>query len=131
MEEKDEILEEENFFDQTAYDQFTQKYGIEHLSNYYTNNDLHKEDVVISKDKRITSEIMTHAEYTRVISERAKQIENGSPIFIKLTTEHDPVKIAEKEVEQKKCPLSVVRYITKNIKEEWEVNEMVVPFGIN
>jgi DNA-directed RNA polymerase I, II, and III subunit RPABC2 len=74
---------------------------------------------------------MSYAEYARVISERAKQIENGSPIFIESKNEHSPINIAEKEVRQKKCPLKVVRYLTKNIKEEWSVNEMIIPFGIN
>lgn len=129
----DELDEEdEEFFDQNSYDSFTKKYDIELLSSsYYENNDLHKLDVVVPKDKRITSEIMTHAEYTRVVSERAKQIENNAPIFIILKNEHDPIKIAEAEIRQKKCPLKIVRYLTKNIKEEWKVNDMIIPFGIN
>jgi DNA-directed RNA polymerase I, II, and III subunit RPABC2 len=92
---------------------------------------LHKEDVVIAPEKRTTSEIMSQAEYARVVSERAKQIENGSPIFISLKNDHNPIKIAEKEIKQKKCPLKITRYLTKNIKEEWLVNEMVIPFGAN
>jgi DNA-directed RNA polymerase subunit K/omega len=123
---------EEEFFNQNSYDSFTYRNKIEILSsNHYTNNDLHKEDAVVPKGHRITSEIMTHAEYTRVVSERAKQIENGSPIFIILKNEHDPIKISEKEIRQKRCPLKIMRYLTKNIKEEWSVNEMIIPFGIN
>jgi len=134
QDEEDNELDEEDddFFNQNSYDTFTTKYGIQKLShNYYTNNDIHKEDVVVPIEDRITSEIMTHAEYTRVISERAKQIENGSNIFITLKNEHDPIKIAEKEIKQKRCPLKIIRYLTKNIKEEWSVNEMIIPFGIN
>ncbi len=131
-EEDAEEVAEEEYFNQSSYDTFTKKYGIEQLSsNYYTNNDLHKEDKVVPPEERITSEIMTHAEYTRVVGERAKQIENGSTIFIVLKNDHDPIRIAEKEIKQKKCPLKITRYLTQNIKEEWNVNEMVIPFGIN
>ncbi len=131
IEEEEEELEEE-FFAQNAYDAFTQQYDIAPLSsNYYVNNDLHKEDVIVAREHRKTSEIMTFAEYSRIVSERARQIENGSPIFITIENEHDPVKIAEKEIKQKKCPLNISRYLTKNIKEEWSANEMIIPFGIN
>ncbi len=123
---------DEEFFNQDSYESFAKKNDIEKISSsYHINNDLHKVDVIISKDLRRTSEIMSYAEFARVISERAKQIENGSPIFIKLMNKHNPIDIAEEEVRQKKCPLKVVRYLTKNIKEEWSVNEMIIPFGIN
>lgn len=132
LDDAEEIDEEEEFFNQNSFDSFTRKNNIDILSpNFYVNNDLHKKDIVIPKEKRITSEIMTYAEYTRAVSERAKQIENGSPIFIVLKNEHDPIKITEKEIRQKKCPLKVIRYLTKNIKEEWSINEMIIPFGIN
>ncbi len=132
----EDISEEENgeeeFFNQSSYESFAKKNEIEQISsNYYINNDLHKVDKIVPKDMRRTSEIMTYAEYTRVVSERAKQIENGSPIFVELKNEHKPSNIAEKEILQKKCPLKIIRYLTKNIKEEWSVNEMIIPFGIN
>ncbi len=129
---EEEVSDQEvDFFDRDSYDAFTSKYGIELLSNYYVNDDIHKEDAIVANEQRITSEIMTQAEYTRVVSERAKQIENGSPIFIQLRNEHDPITIAEREIRQKKCPLKIMRYLSKNIREEWEVNEMIIPFGIN
>lgn len=123
---------EEEFFNRDSYMSFAKKYDIEKISSdYYVNNDLHKVDVIVPKDLRRTSEIMSYAEYARVIAERAKQIENGSPMFIESKNEHSPINIAEKEVRQKMCPLKIIRYLTKNIKEEWSVNEMIIPFGIN
>ena len=127
-EEPVDEYEEELFFNQDSYKLFTKKHGIELLSSdIVTSNDLHKEVIIMPKEKRITSEIMTLAEYTRVISERAKQIDGGSIIFIDVN-ETDPIKIAELEIIQKKSPMLIIRHITKNIIEIWPVREMIVPF---
>ncbi len=128
-EDEEMEYEEEQFFNEDSYKNFIKKYDIELLNHeLYTDNDIHKKDIVVPNDKRITSEIMTMAEYTRVISERAKQIYDGSPIFTSVDNEFNPIRIAEKEVHEKKCPLKISRYITRNIKEEFAVNEMVPPF---
>lgn len=127
--DNDDEFKEEEFFNQSSYYNFITKNRIEPLSDSFTtNNQLHHEIIVVPKEYRLTSEIMTLAEYTRVKSERAKQIENGSPIFITLKNEHDPIVIAEKEIRQKNSPMMISRFLTKNIKEEWEVNEMIIPF---
>jgi DNA-directed RNA polymerase I, II, and III subunit RPABC2 len=124
--------DEGEFFNDDSYNAFTKRNGIELLSETnYTNNDLHKIEITTPNDRRITSEIMTLAEYTRVISERAKQIENGSMIFVDLEGLSNPIKIAEMEILQKKSPIKVIRYITSHIKEIYSVNEMVVPFSAN
>lgn len=121
--------DEEEFFNKDSYDKFTQDNGIELLdTGNYLSNSLHKEDIVTPNEYRRTSEIMMSFEYARVISERAKEIENGSPIFIQLTNEFDPIEIAEKEIRQKKCPLKIIRYLKPHIKEEWDVNDMIPPF---
>lgn len=81
---------------------------------------------IVPDDERITSEIMTLAEYTRVLSERAQQISDGSPIFVDIGDESDPIKIAEMEIKQRRCPIEIRRHITKDIVEVWKVNEMIV-----
>lgn len=138
-----DLIENENLIDNAEYSEelnafsnskfstraSTIKYDIGILDDeYYINNDLHKHDIIVPNDKRMMSEIMTSFEYTRVISERAKMIENGSPIFCKYGNESSPIKIAEMEVMQKKCPIKIQRPLTKNIYEIWRVNEMIVPF---
>jgi DNA-directed RNA polymerase I, II, and III subunit RPABC2 len=124
--------DEGEFFNDDSYNAFTKKNGIELLSETnYTNNDVHKIEITTPNDRRITSEIMTLSEYTRVISERAKQIENGSMIFVDLKGESNPIKLAEIEILQKKCPIKIIRYITPHIKEIYSVNEMIVPFSAN
>ena len=42
--------------------------------------------------------------------------------------ESNPIKMAEMEIRMKKCPLSIVRYISSNIAEVWEVNELNIPY---
>ena len=122
--------DEEEFFNKDSYLNFIKKNNIEILADdAYINNDLHKIDIIVPNDRRITSEIMTLAEHTRVISERAKQIENGSPIFISdIGNESNPIKIAEMEILKKQSPMLITRYLNKNIKEIYSVNEMVIPF---
>jgi DNA-directed RNA polymerase I, II, and III subunit RPABC2 len=99
--------------------------------NNFVDNNLHKIDIITPKAFRLTSEILTVAEYTRVISERAAHITNGSKIFADIGLESDPISIAKLELKQKKSPMMVRRYTARNICELWEVNEMIVPFGCN
>jgi DNA-directed RNA polymerase I, II, and III subunit RPABC2 len=127
--EIEDEYEEETFFNSTSYDNFIKKNGIEFLDDKnFVNTNTHKEDIIVPKDMRITSEIMTMAEFTRIVSERAKQIENGGPIFCPINNETDPIKIAELEIAMKQCPMVITRYLTHNIAERWSVNEMVTPF---
>jgi DNA-directed RNA polymerase subunit K/omega len=90
---------EEQFFNKNSYKSFAEKHDLKIFDDEnYINTDLHKELIVMPDDKRITSEIMSLAEYTRVISERASQIENGAPIFVDVKNETNPIKIAEMEI---------------------------------
>lgn len=121
--------EEEKFFTNVSYDAFTKKNNIEILGEeMYINNNQHRVDIVVPDDMRITSEIMTVFEMTRVTSERAKQIEEGSQIFCDVGTETNLIKIAEMEIEKKCCPMKIERFLTKNIKEVWRVSELIAPF---
>jgi DNA-directed RNA polymerase subunit K/omega len=126
--EYDSDNNDETFFNKDSYKAFIKKNNIQILDdNNYINNDLHKINIVTPNNYRQTSEIMTLAEYTRVISERASQIQNGSVIFIDIGNETDLIKIAKLEISLKKSPMKITRSITTNIVEIWEVNEMIVP----
>ena len=87
--------------------------------------EVHRELIIVPSQYRKTSEYMSIYEYTEVISNRAKQIENGSMIFVDIGNESDPIKMAELELRLKKCPLLIRRLITSNIAEIWDVNEMI------
>jgi DNA-directed RNA polymerase I, II, and III subunit RPABC2 len=91
-------------------------------------NEIHQEIIIIPNEHRKTSEIITKFEFTDVTSNRAKQIENGSKIFVDIGSEDNPIKMAELEIKMKQCPLSVRRFISTNIAEIWSVNEMIVQY---
>jgi DNA-directed RNA polymerase subunit K/omega len=79
-------------------------------------------------DDRVLSPKMSLFDLVSVIGNRINQLEGGLPAFIE--GDYDPEVLAIKEIEQKKCPLSILRAAgEKNgikIVEMWEVNEMVV-----
>lgn len=90
--------------------------------------DQQRELVVVPKDKRRTSHIMTQAEYTAVLSVRAMHLQSGATPFVDPEDEHDHVKIAEKEILQNRCPMSISRMHSNGFMVEiWDVNEMVLP----
>ena len=129
IEEVEDNYEEEEFFNKDSYLSFIKKNNTPLLNaDNYTSNDVHHVNIRIPDDNRITSEKMTMAEYTRVISERAQQIQNGSPIFIDIKDETEPIKIAELEIRNKRSPMKIIRHLTKNIVEHWTVNELAPPF---
>ncbi|MGL5936553.1 MAG: hypothetical protein ACRCZI_13145 [Cetobacterium sp.] len=91
----------------------------------FENDDLHHINIVIPKNERITADKFTSFEYTRVIEERAKEIENGSMIFVDIKDETDPIKIAEMEIIQRKSPKTIIRHLNKNVVEKWSANELI------
>ena len=119
---EDEFFDEKNFEDVNPHIQ----YHIYDPEKY--ENEIHKEIIVVQNNYRRTSEVITKFEYTDVTSNRAKQIENGSPIFTDIKGESDPIKMAELEIRMKRCPLSVRRMISHNICEIWDVNDMIIPY---
>lgn len=93
----------------------------------YTLNPVKKITIVPPED-RITSDIMTVAEYCDVVGNRAKHIENSKNfvVFTDVEGETDPIEMAKKEIKDKRCPLSIIRMYGDRIGEIWEVNEMIV-----
>lgn len=132
--ESDVDLDEEEdydagFFNADSYNAFIKKNNLQVLDpSLYSHNDVNRIDIITPIDQRITADKMSSAEYTRVVSERAKQIENGATPFVDYGIETDPIKIAELEILQKKSPLVINRYINKYILEQWTVNELAIPF---
>jgi DNA-directed RNA polymerase I, II, and III subunit RPABC2 len=90
---------------------------------------------IISDKKRVSRDVISQSELARVIAVRSEQIAHGGQIFVEVGTLYDPVKIAIKEIQERKCPLTVIRQIPGNINndnpivniERWNVNELVIP----
>lgn len=95
------------------------------LANEYAYKPATKREFVYLSDiNRKTSEVMTDFEYADVISIRAQQLTNGGICFTNVDGIDDCILMAEKEVKDKCCPLSIIRMHTDTMGEKWDVNEM-------
>jgi DNA-directed RNA polymerase I, II, and III subunit RPABC2 len=128
LEELEYDAVDEEFFDEKNFKEFNShiQYRVFDPEQYVS--EVHREIIVIPPEYRRTSEVITKFEYTDVTSNRAKQIENGSPVFTDIRDESDPIKMAELEIRMKRCPLSIRRMLSNNICEIWDVNEMIIPY---
>jgi len=68
---------------------------------------------------------MTKYEKARIIGTRAVQISRNSPVLVDLGKDDiDPILIAEKELNEKKIPFVIRRYLPDGTFEDWRVNEL-------
>lgn len=81
---------------------------------------------------RITPLILTKYEYTRLLSTRALQISNDSPIFTSLDSSCiSALDIAKKEFsERNHFPLSVRRVLPNGLVEEFDIKDMIIPIDL-
>jgi DNA-directed RNA polymerase I, II, and III subunit RPABC2 len=79
-----------------------------------------------------TVPILTKYEETRIIGERAKQINSGATPYIKINEgEYDGYKIALLELEQKKIPFIIKRPLPSGGIEYWHLNDLEVISQMN
>jgi len=82
---------------------------------------------VIVDDLHRTIPIMTKYEKTRILGQRAKQLNEGAPAFIKIdSTVIDGYLIAMKELEQKKTPFIIRRPLPNGGSEYWRVQDLEI-----
>lgn len=82
---------------------------------------------IIVDDLHRTIPIMTKYEKTRILGQRAKQLNEGSPAFIKIdSTVIDGYLIAVKELEQKKTPFIIRRPLPNGGSEYWRVQDLEI-----
>ena len=82
-------------------------------------------DKKIPDDKRTTTPYMTKYERARVLGTRALQISMNAPVLVDLEGETDPLQIAIKELNQKKIPLIIRRYLPDGWYEDWTCEELL------
>lgn len=82
--------------------------------------------IYLHPNNRKTSEVITPFEYSEITSIRAVQIENGGTCWTDTGELTDPIKMAEKELRDRKCPLKLERRLTDDIYEIWDVNKMAL-----
>lgn len=79
----------------------------------------------IPDDKRQTGKYLTKYERARILGARALQISRNAPIMVDIEPdEYDPLKIAEKELREKKIPFIIRRYLPDGTYEDWKVSEL-------
>merc|ERR1711957_466420 len=81
---------------------------------------------MIPTGKRTTTRYMTKYERARVLGTRALQISMGAPVMVGLQGETDPLDIAQKELQNKKIPLMLRRYLPDGSHEDWGIDELIV-----
>jgi DNA-directed RNA polymerase I, II, and III subunit RPABC2 len=87
-------------------------------------------DVVVATgtapSERITTRYLTKYERARVLGTRALQISMNAPVMVDLDGETDPLRIAEKELRERKIPIIVRRYLPDGSHEDWSIDELIV-----
>ena len=74
-----------------------------------------------------TIPILTRYEKARILGLRAKQINNGSNPFIKVPRDMlNGIRIAEKELEEKKIPFIIRRPLPNGGSEYWDINDLEI-----
>jgi DNA-directed RNA polymerase I, II, and III subunit RPABC2 len=87
-------------------------------------------DVLVSTgtapSERITTRYLTKYERARVLGTRALQISMNAPVMVDLDGETDPLRIAEKELRERKIPIIIRRYLPDGSHEDWGIDELIV-----
>jgi DNA-directed RNA polymerases I, II, and III subunit RPABC2 len=77
-------------------------------------------------EARITTRYMTKYERARVLGTRALQISMNAPIMVDNDGETDPLKIAMKELRERKIPMIIRRFLPDGSFEDWNIDELII-----
>lgn len=88
--------------------------------------------IIVPPDERVTDNRLQKSEAAHIISMRAQEIAQYGTSFTDIGNLHDPVDIAIKELQDRKCPMLVRRSVQilpngDQIVEEWDPKEMALP----
>lgn len=75
---------------------------------------------------KITTRYLTKYERARLLGTRALQLSMNAPPLVDLDGETDPLKIAAKELRERKLPLVVRRYLPDGSFEDWSLDELII-----
>jgi len=80
----------------------------------------------VPNELRITSNRMSKYERARVLGTRALQIAMCAPVMVEIDDETDPLRIAGRELRERKTPLIIRRYMPDGSYEDWGIDELIV-----
>ena len=133
--ESDEEHDDEEYFQKLKSDvrqNFAEIYHPESFSHNYDEIQTLSKVIrnsfgVIIDDLHRTIPFMTKYEKTRILGQRAKQLNEGAPPLIKIdSTVIDGYLIAVKELEQKKTPFIIRRPLPNGGSEYWRVQDLEI-----
>lgn len=78
----------------------------------------------VPKAERTTTRYMTKYERARVLGTRALQISMNAPVMVDIAGETDPLKIAMRELRERKIPMIIRRYLPDGSYEDWALDEL-------
>lgn len=131
----DDSDDEEDYLyklDQDVKNDFISKHHPE--ASIHNFDEVRKLSVVVRNVKGIivdplhrTNPILSKYEYTRVLGQRAKQIESGAKPFVEVEPNIiDSYLIAENELREKKIPFIIRRPIPNGGFEYWNINDLEI-----
>mmetsp|Transcript_17779 Transcript_17779/g.39435 ORF Transcript_17779/g.39435 Transcript_17779/m.39435 type:complete len:128 (+) Transcript_17779:73-456(+) len=82
--------------------------------------------VTNKKENYITTKYMTKYERARVLGTRALQISMNAPVMVDIGGETDPLKIAMKELRERKVPMIIRRYLPDGSFEDWNIDDLII-----
>ena len=75
---------------------------------------------------KITTRYLTKYERARLLGTRALQLSQNAPPLVEVDGETDPLRIAGKELRERKLPLIVRRYLPDGSFEDWTLEELII-----
>lgn len=60
----------------------------------------------------------------RLLGTRALQLSMGAPPMVEIMGETDPLAIAKKELQEKKIPITIRRFLPDGSFEDWTLQEL-------
>jgi DNA-directed RNA polymerase I, II, and III subunit RPABC2 len=113
--------EEQNEYDDKQDIEFINIEGGENIQN--TTRNIRSDQIVTEK---VTTRFLTKYEKARIIGARALQISKNAPVMVEIEPgEWDPIKIAERELIERKIPFIIRRYLPDGSYEDWRVDELI------
>ena len=117
-------------FDNDIIKNYVSEYHPECLNHNY--DEITKLNIIVRNSDGIiidpfhrTIPFLTKYERARVLGIRARQIDLGCPIYIEPGNLKESYDIAEKELEERKMPFVVRRFLPNGNYEDWEISELI------
>jgi hypothetical protein len=85
---------------------------------------------VVHPDNWITSSYASIYEYTRIRGIRESQIQAGAQPYVTYTASDTLADIVQRELDEKRCPLSIIRRVGDNTVEVIPANMLIMPTQI-